>query len=1776
MIYCNKRSKKTIAFFLLSILAYQIGFPIAAYALTAGPTSPETSSFEPVDTTDMVNLQSGDFNYNMPLVEVPGPEGNFPLSLSYHAGITTNEEASWVGLGWTLNPGAINRSENGYADDDNASDQFARMYWSGTEGRTVGLGLGVALRSANVSLGLGVTFTNNNKGFSVDFDGLTVGLSQSFRTMGGNNASIGLNTNLKTLKTSTRLSTTMGGAGSLGIDLSSAGASASFSLPGQQVTANLFSGMTGNEGMQTQTSSWAFNVPLFGGLFNIGLSSSYYRTWQDYSSNTKSYGSLFLPEGAATGTLSNQAFDTYHMFDLSNGISMFRLPEPSFHAGPGLPDYDLYMVNAQGLNGSIRPYQLQGYAIGGNRVAADNVTIKFVSNYTGLYGQLAPGMSYKVPETYKSNVFVRPSFRFINDFSNSYTQNLNNFVTNSLYAPFDQNPLTGDGIVPGYDPASLRVEGSRHIEYFTESQIMDGSAKSKGFIDVAPENSLGLVRYASSRIGGFSITNEKGITYHYGLPAYTNDGVTYSRNVKKEGDTEERWSKQVRHSLYAYTWLLTSITGPDFVDRDGNGVANEGDYGYWVNLGYGKWTGAYNWRTPATGFTKDVDAEFESYSQGNKELYYLNTINTRTHTAIFEKDIRQDGKGVDSTYAHAGFRDNRFVYGTFSAPKSKPVLKLNRILLLNNSDARAFSPQTGAGLQNMENTDQGKNVFDKYDLAGTGIESKALRIIQFNHDYSLCPQTPNSFDNSTPAIKTGKLTLLSVATLGKQGASVLPPVTFDYEFRANEKASISGPLSSSDGKSGSVKTLWFPSLNLRRLSEGDLITVKGPDNMPYTGVVTYETLLLEGTGPIKTMRYEVRFKMADPLPVAFNGQSVSVETTKNPRFNQDAYDKWGYYKCDYDAAAVDQNNNVGRTPTPASARNTDAWSLRRISTALGANIEVKYESDSYSTSVLNNRCSMIANNFSFDKPGQQISFKVENTYGERLSDLLPLNTKCEMTMGIIPAGGAKPAIAGISTADNMAYVSTYRMYNYYPGNYFSKNLPLVDNFIIKSVNDATGMVTISCTDPFVMGNSSIDVGSVSIQLSTNVVAGNVYFYRNNDPGRVMYGGGIRVRELGINSTDRITSTVYDYRSVAQNNLSSGVTSYEPNVIQKHTENFTGLQSSGNEQGDNVQKAVWKGEYRELINRASTKIVSLSRILPAPGVMYKNVAVTTSVANKQANGAAPVRFEAPGATVYTFKTPDENAVNLVQLGDASWSESGWKKATRNFAIQDNTAGIGAVLAIDQLDNNGKYLSRKKYNYVSEVPTADRDAVYAKYGNQGRIVERFVNRKGVDLMDDELIDWGIMTSKTENANFLTSETSTDYKTGQTTTTNYLGYDYYSGEAVKTTAQDAYGNTFMTEVVPAYRKYSQMGMKVGNLNNKHMLTQSTGSYVYKVDANNNKLGLVSASVSTWGNDAKVKGAGNAGLLPIQNQPGITTGNVWRRKASYVWAPAGVSADGITPLNQFTDFNWTNPLANSISWLKTRETTLYNVYSNELEGVDLYGNAAATLMGYDESKVLISGTFARQKDLAFTGAEDELSNGMFSGGIGLGDGVVEKSAVSPALNAHTGYNSLRVDANKAGFNCTINLDAADAKKSFLASVWVKGNGSSAPVAGLYYKIGNGAPVSASVNTLKKAGNWYLISFVVPATTIAGAASISFGCMNNGAATVYFDDFRVQPGESLTSAYVYDKFSGELIYVLNNNNLFTRYAYDAAGRLKATYKETFANGVMMTGSFDYNYGKGF
>ena len=69
---------RRIALVLVFALLHQAFFPTIAWALTSGPTQPEVSTFTPAGTSDMVDMFSGDFQYNIPLLDV----GGYPINIS--------------------------------------------------------------------------------------------------------------------------------------------------------------------------------------------------------------------------------------------------------------------------------------------------------------------------------------------------------------------------------------------------------------------------------------------------------------------------------------------------------------------------------------------------------------------------------------------------------------------------------------------------------------------------------------------------------------------------------------------------------------------------------------------------------------------------------------------------------------------------------------------------------------------------------------------------------------------------------------------------------------------------------------------------------------------------------------------------------------------------------------------------------------------------------------------------------------------------------------------------------------------------------------------------------------------------------------------------------------------------------------------------------------------------------------------------------------------------------------------------------------------------------------------------------------------------------------------------------------------------------------------------------------------------------------------------------------------------------------------------------------
>ena len=131
-----------------------------------GPGQPEMQSFQSVNTSNMVDLFTGDFSYNIPLLDV----GGYPVNIHYTGGISMDQEASWVGLGWNVNPGTISRNMRGIPDDFNGQDSIARTQHvkpNKTAGVTVGGDFELFGGPLRVGASIGV-FNNNYNGWGVE------------------------------------------------------------------------------------------------------------------------------------------------------------------------------------------------------------------------------------------------------------------------------------------------------------------------------------------------------------------------------------------------------------------------------------------------------------------------------------------------------------------------------------------------------------------------------------------------------------------------------------------------------------------------------------------------------------------------------------------------------------------------------------------------------------------------------------------------------------------------------------------------------------------------------------------------------------------------------------------------------------------------------------------------------------------------------------------------------------------------------------------------------------------------------------------------------------------------------------------------------------------------------------------------------------------------------------------------------------------------------------------------------------------------------------------------------------------------------------------------------------------------------------------------------------------------------------------------------------------------------------------------------------------------
>ncbi len=1642
----NRKVVRIIAIFFILEILLEIGSPYVAMALTSGPTAPEYTSFEPVDTTNMVDLTTGDFVYNLPLLEVPGPAGGYPLSLSYHSGIKMNQDASWVGLGWTLNAGAINRTVNAHADDHMGAVSTDDFKWSGGETKYWAVGFGVPGVMAGVtyaqdtykgsgwgnSLSLGIPvsgimsvgITASHGPYGSSSFGLSAGISPS-AGLGGELQAIGAN--LSVSKTwdlnSGKSSTSFGigvstiGIGVLGASISTSGHSAGYTIGGIQLPQV-------NKGANdVKTKSSGFSIP----FSTIGFQKVRYNI--DSKSDASNYGALYTNHIFDS---ENNSFDSYPIFDRTHGISR----DPEVYSVGSLPAYDDYVVLGQGIGGIIQPYIFDFSPT--YRQDDDNV----------VYNKLNKSASGKV------------HFRFKNDPSNYLINSAPTIkYENSELDGFENDDLQ-DTPDLGYNQNTRQLGGSRHIEWFTNKEVIEGQGKvnglirSENFTHEPIYNALGTNYNIEKQIGAYKIVNNTGVSYHYSIPVYAYDEMSVSESIDdNEGIV---YHKRINKHPYAYTWLLTAVTGPDYVDINDNGIADDGDWGYWVNFDYGKWASEYAWRNPYDDMNIDLQQNLKSYSRGKKELYYLNSIRTASHTALFAKEIKNDGKGrvptgdlPTSTLKLTDiylFKNNELDYS------------INTIKSLNDS-YNHFQPSDGRVLHN------GNTIIDINDVNQLQPVNYIKRV-KFNYgNYDLCTNTPNSYNlnynltnpNISQLPKTGKLNLTSISMYGH--------VTDEQTF---PESSILVP--------------------------------------------------------------DIKFSYTD----------------NNPQYDANARDLWGYYKSDKKDEIIDEN--VDRMTTWESAEKVDAWSLSEITTPIGSKIKVELESDIYKKSQLMRGGYRIINATVENEATNSIKLHLDENGMQALKSLnLHINSTDKIDISILLAHPKFnwdvvfdeedfKCIPRIKSRQSEYEVISLKSVQ--PYSFIEDGIILVDQGATEKlleirqtqvVNDcpynANDLICIESGGPCYGVDKNTPAGSNNVKAI--FIAGIIKIGDYLD----IPGGGLRVKSIVTVDPIAQLESKSTYSYISHATYSSGVTSYEPNKL--------GYQEFPNPAGydsrffGNIIEGI--KEYRNTLVDERKALQQMNNI-PGPGVHYGRVVTRNYVRQGQGNFVESPNYTAKYFKVFSVDNTVKFDVNLI-----SKSSIDSDLFTSEVTITDNSANIGLLTKSEVFDLSGRLINKMTNTWESSFKPNE-----SSQASLGQVEQVFYENKKVfgnykyfegttkkDINNPNLLH---VTKRIEQPHLLLKTETEVFKSGLKTIESNLSFDLFSGEPLKTIAKDSYGNYVVTESTPAYKKYPAMRLAI--YGGRNMLSQTAAStdYIVDNDVNLSPTKLLSASVQTWSN-----------ITPALNATESQQDGIWRKHRSYSFIgdpSVPLTEDGLYPYANFASQEFTAWGHNQVppaTWQKNSEITLYDVYSHALEASDVNGNYAATKFDSKQEQVYATVANAHYNEFAYTGAEDQAIGGFFGGDVEKPSGTIQGTKV------HTGKNSIKTTSEVIPVRYTAkNLSSG---RGYRASIWATKS-----EINFYYKIGSSTQVPITSSSNKMAGEWYLHNVDI---NYSGSGDLIVWYLGETGQTIYWDDFRFHPIDAAMTSYVYSDF-GELEFILDANNLFTRYEYNAMGQLIRTFRESF------------------
>lgn len=833
----NQAKRRKLAWALICIMIFN-AIPAKMFALTGGPSQPEVETFQPIEVTDMVDPATGDFSYNIPLMEV----GGYPINLIYNAGITMDQEASMVGLGWNINPGVITRSVRGIPDDFNGDkiEKNVDMKDNITWGVSIGgkfefFGIDVKKYtgpqlSLNPSLGLS---HNNYDGYGLEI-GLTPAFTGGAKCMPGLGASLGLSASSKeglgfspNVSYSLKLKKT-------GINLTS-------------ISGQLGTNINSRSGMKELTYSSKFNINKLTGAkvneetgsieltehkANIGGSGSLSYASTSYipqienplknESYTFSFGMAFENTGAFTGGSVTGYFSRQQLEEKSFGTASFgtayldegknknglldfnREKDGSFtKEKPNLPipyiTNDIFSVNGQGIGGS---YELTRGDIG---VIYDKKARNTSSGYSlGL--EAGPGNAWRLGGDIHTN--------FVNTYSGKWDEDIDFFDNINFHPPTpnivgyesaffkaagewspfinaEENILTATGFFEAVkvklDKSGSEVKSTSDLKsnsnsIFPVSGLQKRDHRSKrnqsiSFLTASEASKVGLEKKikdydlltgpsavassyseiervdanrAAHHISEITALRPDGLRYVFGIPAYNNTQYEICFNTNPDAFQAncnnglvgyepidnafptpkheygiDHFLDQEKTPAFAHSYLLSAILSEDYVDLTGDGPSAD-DLGTYTKFNYSRIYEYYQWRIPYEqanynpGFQSKSDDDKANFTYGEKEIWLLHSIESKTQIAEFYYGERKDSHGAKK---YTGGRDN-----------TMKLNKLERIVLYSTPDK----------IQNIPT------------------KRTPIKSVYFEYDYSLCPGVETNIDFALNNGNNGKLTLKKV------------------------------------------------------------------------------------------------------------------------------------------------------------------------------------------------------------------------------------------------------------------------------------------------------------------------------------------------------------------------------------------------------------------------------------------------------------------------------------------------------------------------------------------------------------------------------------------------------------------------------------------------------------------------------------------------------------------------------------------------------------------------------------------------------------------------------------------------------------------------------------------------------------------------------------------------------------------------------------------------------------------------------------------------------